>query len=100
MTEDRLNSAFETKIKIIGYTDSTGDYDYNLSVSRLRADKIKNYLLSNGVNLLNIETLGQGPENPIASNATLEGRRKNRRIEIEFDDQFKNHLYRKSSETQ
>jgi len=82
----------ETKIRIVGYTDSTGDYDYNLSVSRLRANKIKSYLYSNGVNALNIETIGLGPENPIASNATLEGRRKNRRVEIEFDDQFKNHL--------
>ena len=82
----------ETKIKIIGYTDSTGDYDYNLSVSKLRADKIKNYLCNNGVNSLNIETLGLGPDNPIASNATLEGRRKNRRVEIEFEDQFKKRI--------
>jgi general secretion pathway protein A len=97
LAELLINSP-ETKIKIKGYTDSTGDYDYNLSVSRLRADKIKSYLLNNGVNPLNIETFGLGPENPIASNATLEGRRKNRRVEIEFDDQFKNHLYRKSAE--
>jgi general secretion pathway protein A len=89
----------ETKIKIIGYTDSTGDYDYNLSVSKLRADKIKNYLCSNGVNSLRIETLGLGPDNPIASNATLEGRRKNRRVEIEFEDQFKKSIVNKKEGT-
>ena len=91
LAEFIINSP-ETKIKITGYTDSTGDYDYNLSVSKRRADKIKSYLCSNGVNSLNIEALGLGPENPVASNATLVGRRKNRRVEIEFDDQFKNHI--------
>ena len=88
----------EVKIKIKGFTDSTGDYDYNVSVSKLRADKIKSYLLSNGVNSLNIESLGLGSENPIANNATLEGRRKNRRVEIEIHTQFENSIYYKPSE--
>lgn len=97
LAECLINSP-EKKIKIIGHTDSTGDYDYNLRVSRLRADKIKSYLLSKGVNSKNIKTIGLGPENPIASNATLEGRRKNRRVEVEFDDLFKNYIYHKRSE--
>lgn len=97
LTEFMINSP-ETKIKIIGYTDSTGDFNYNLSVSKQRADMIKSFLCSYGVNSLNIEPLGLGPENPIASNATLEGRRKNRRVEIEFDDQYKNHIAYKPPE--
>jgi len=95
---DFLINSSGAKIRIIGYTDSTGDYDYNLSVSKLRADKIKSYLLSKGADPLNIKTLGLGSENPIANNATLKGRRKNRRVEIEFDDQFENHVYNKRSE--
>ena len=88
----------ETKIKITGYTDSTGDYDYNLRVSKLRADKIKSYLCNRGVNCLNIETIGLGPDNPIASNATSDGRRKNRRVEIEFKNQPQKNIARKSKE--
>jgi len=87
LVEFMINSP-ETKIRVTGYTDSTGDYDYNLSVSRRRADEVKSYLCRNGLNPLKIETLGLGPESPIASNATIEGRRKNRRVEIEFDTLF------------
>jgi len=71
-------------ITIRGYTDSTGSYSYNVSVSRFRANTIKTYLVGKGVNNSRIKATGLGPENPIASNSTLEGRRKNRRIEIEL----------------
>jgi general secretion pathway protein A len=73
-----------TKISVKGYTDSTGDYSYNVSVSRFRANTIKTYLVGKGVDSANIKADGLGPENPIASNETAQGRRQNRRVEIEL----------------
>ncbi len=72
------------RISIKGYTDSTGDYSYNVSVSRFRANTIKTYLVGKGVNPAAIIAEGLGPENPIATNKTAEGRRENRRVEIEL----------------
>jgi general secretion pathway protein A len=77
----RSNSA---GISIKGYTDSTGDYSYNVSVSRFRANTIKTYLVGKGVDPATIKADGLGPENPIATNNTAEGRRQNRRVEIEL----------------
>ena len=73
------------KVSIRGYSDSTGDYSYNVSVSRFRANTIKTYLVGKGVDSANIKADGLGPENPIASNNTAEGRRQNRRVEIELN---------------
>jgi len=72
------------KISIKGYTDASGDYSYNVSVSRFRANTIKTYLVGKGVDSANITADGLGPENPIASNDSAEGRRKNRRVELEL----------------
>jgi general secretion pathway protein A len=77
----RSNSA---RVSIKGYSDSTGDYSYNVSVSRFRANTVKTYLAGKGVDPANISVDGLGPENPLASNDTAEGRRKNRRVEIEL----------------
>jgi general secretion pathway protein A len=74
----------ETKIEVKGYTDSLGLLDYNLHISDLRANIIKIYLTNRGIHNSRIKAKGLGPENPIASNETLEGRRLNRRVEIEF----------------
>jgi len=72
-------------ISIAGYTDSTGSYSYNVSVSQFRANIIKTFLVGKGVEPDKIAAAGLGPENPIASNATAEGRQKNRRVEIEIN---------------
>lgn len=70
--------------KIIGYTDNIGNTDANLKLSRKRADKIRNYLVVNGVDRDQIEAEGKGMTDFLASNQTRAGREKNRRIEIEF----------------
>jgi len=75
----------ETKINISGYTDSSGAYSYNKSVSQFRANMVKGYLVGKGVQPLKIKAVGLGPENPIASNATEKGRQINRRVEIELN---------------
>jgi len=75
----------ETKIAVKGYTDSTGNESYNISVSRFRANIIKSYLVGKGVDSSKIESAGLGSKNPVATNKTTEGRRANRRVEIEFE---------------
>ena len=77
-----LYPAAEVIIK--GYTDSSGSKGYNKLLSRFRANNVKSYLAGQGINPLKIDTIGMGPVNPVASNATPEGRAKNRRIEIEL----------------
>ncbi|MBW2439454.1 MAG: OmpA family protein [Deltaproteobacteria bacterium] len=73
-----------TTIRVTGYTDSYGDRLYNVMLSAERANRVKAYLVQGGVPASKIQVHGLGPENPIESNATLEGRRKNRRVEIEL----------------
>jgi general secretion pathway protein A len=72
------------KIIVEGYTDSLGHPVYNKNLSKMRAEVIKKYLVDKGIPEAKIETVGMGPENPIASNETFEGRKLNRRIEIRF----------------
>ncbi|UCH23548.1 MAG: AAA family ATPase [Deltaproteobacteria bacterium] len=72
-------------INVTGYTDSSGSLSYNVSISKFRANIIKTYLAGKGVSPSRITALGLGPENPIASNETAEGKRQNRRVEIEFN---------------
>ena len=74
----------KTKLSVIGYTDSTGKLDMNMQLSRDRANSVRDYLVFKGVASSRILTEGKGPENPVASNATVEGREQNRRVEISF----------------
>jgi outer membrane protein OmpA-like peptidoglycan-associated protein len=75
----------EAQIKIKGYTDSFGAYSYNIMVSEQRANTIKNYLIAKGVTPSSMTTFGLGPQDFVASNESEEGRRLNRRVEIEFN---------------
>ncbi len=67
--------------EIIGYTDSRGSETYNKKLSQKRADEVKRLLIQNGVDASRITAVGMGELNPVASNATVEGRSQNRRIE-------------------
>ncbi|MGD8243446.1 MAG: AAA family ATPase [Desulfobacterales bacterium] len=71
-------------IQITGYTDAVGNLHYNFKVSEFRANIVKSFLVGRGLDPQYIESRGLGPANPIASNDTLEGRRLNRRVEIEL----------------
>jgi len=70
----------ELQIEIQGYTDSIGSDAYNLNLSRKRAEAVKAYLVSKGVNDSVLTAKGYGKADPIASNATAEGRAQNRRV--------------------
>jgi len=77
-----LNRNPDTVILVVGYTDSTGKFDYNIKLSEKRAEAVKNELVLNGVDPTRILTFGCGPKHPIAPNNTPEGRALNRRVEI------------------
>jgi OOP family OmpA-OmpF porin len=70
------------KVQVIGHTDSLGDRDANIALSAARADVVKSYLVSHAIAADMIETSGAGPDRPVVSNATAEGRARNRRIEF------------------
>jgi OOP family OmpA-OmpF porin len=69
-------------IDVIGHTDSDGTEEYNQALSVRRAQSVKDYLVSEGVDASIIDVSGEGELNPIASNATREGRAENRRVDI------------------
>jgi general secretion pathway protein A len=73
-----------SEIIIKGYTDTHGNYWYNLKLAIARADFVKNYLINRGIHPSRIKAVGMGSENPIDTNATKEGRKKNRRVEIKI----------------
>lgn len=79
---DIMNRYPETKIQVVGYTDSTGDPNYNLNLSLQRAQSVANYLANQGVSPRRITSVGYGARNPIATNETATGRAMNRRVEI------------------
>ena len=65
-----------------GHTDSVGSDAYNQRLSLARADAVKAYLVSNGVDIKRVRTVGKGESEPVADNATAEGRSKNRRVDV------------------
>jgi len=70
------------KLAIEGHTDSTGSDDFNMKLSGQRADTVRNYLISQGLSPDNITAQGFGKADPVADNATADGRKQNRRVEI------------------
>jgi len=79
---EALNVYTSVTVKIDGHTDNVGEYNYNLNLSKKRAESAKAYLVSKKVDTGRIETEGFSFSKPAASNATQEGRDKNRRIEV------------------
>lgn len=69
-------------VQVIGHTDNTGNSENNMNLGQKRADFVKDYLVQNGILKENIETSSKGQNEPIANNATKEGRVKNRRIVV------------------
>jgi general secretion pathway protein A len=69
---------------IKGYADKAGSYVYNKKLSEFRANIVKSYLVGQGISPTRIETVGMGEKDPLKPNRTAEGRRANRRVEIEL----------------
>jgi OmpA-OmpF porin, OOP family len=68
--------------EVTGHTDALGSRPQNIALSAARADAVKRYLISKGVAADNVSTTGVGPDRPLVSNDTAEGRSRNRRIEL------------------
>jgi len=77
-----LNEFDQTLIEVAGHTDSTGADSYNLQLSQRRAQSVTNYLIAQNVAAGRFQVIGFGERQPIASNATSQGRAQNRRVEI------------------
>jgi outer membrane protein OmpA-like peptidoglycan-associated protein len=77
-----LNAYPSSQVKLVGYTDTTGDPATNTTLSLARAKAVADLLASGGVAASRVTTEGLGSANPVASNDTEEGRAKNRRIEL------------------
>lgn len=74
----------QVRIEISGHTDSKGGYEMNMDLSRRRSESVKRYLVDAGIDESRIETRGAGPNEPIDTNDTSEGRANNRRIEVKM----------------
>ena len=79
----RLKERASINVEIAGYTDATEDTNaVNQSISQLRSETVKDYFVSNGIEVRRLTAKGYGSKSPIASNTTLQGREQNRRVEI------------------
>ncbi len=72
----------DSKILVQGYTDSQGSESFNMALSQHRAEAVRTYLVSHGIASDRVTAQGFGPANPVADNASPEGRADNRRVEI------------------
>lgn len=77
-----LNEFPSTAVDIIGHADSQGAEDFNQRLSEQRAQSVQSYLLNQNVTSVRLASAGFGETRPIASNETVEGRARNRRVEI------------------
>ncbi|MFC6204122.1 MULTISPECIES: OmpA family protein [Psychrobacter] len=82
-----IKSVPDMALTIVGNTDSLASDAYNLDLSRQRAEAVKDYLVSKGVDASKLSTKGAGESNPIADNSTDQGRFRNRRIEFTVYDE-------------
>jgi OOP family OmpA-OmpF porin len=79
---DAMSKLANRQVTIIGHTDNSGNRATNISLSQARADAVKGYLVAKGIASQQLTTTGVGPDQPIASNDTADGRARNRRIEF------------------
>jgi outer membrane protein OmpA-like peptidoglycan-associated protein len=82
---DILAKYSDDRIRVEGFTDSTGSSPHNEELSTRRASSVKNVLLSRGVKERQMLVQGQGENRPVAANTTPTGRAKNRRVELYID---------------
>ncbi len=82
-----INNVPDMKLMIVGHTDSQASDTYNMELSQERAESVKAYLVSKGVDASKLATKGMGESEPIADNSTEQGRFRNRRIEFMVNDE-------------
>ena len=77
-----LKKQLHRKIRIEGYTDSSGSESVNLDLSQRRADAVRDFLIENGISPRRITARGYGEATSVASNTTIAEQRENRRVEV------------------
>ena len=81
-----MNNLDLTLIEVAGHTDSQGSDKSNLNLSQRRAESVKAYLVSKGVDASRLSPKGYGEERPNETNETAEGRADNRRVEFTIEE--------------
>jgi outer membrane protein OmpA-like peptidoglycan-associated protein len=85
-TLNKLSGIFKeypkSYILVEGHTDSAGSEDYNMKLSQQRAESVTNYLIAQGISKVRFTTKWYGEMQPKADNSTVDGKRKNRRVEL------------------
>jgi OOP family OmpA-OmpF porin len=79
-----MNENATMQIEIAGHTDTTGSDDYNLNLSKQRANSVASYLAGKGIDKSRMTVEFYGETKPMVSNETREGRKKNRRVEFKI----------------
>ena len=79
---DMLQKDKHIQLLIEGHTSSEGGAEYNLELSKRRAESIRSYLIGEGIAVERLEIIGYGDTRPLQSNDTAQGRAKNRRVEF------------------
>jgi outer membrane protein OmpA-like peptidoglycan-associated protein len=79
-----MNTDKKLKIQLDGHTDNIGRKEYNLYLSRLRAESVRNFLISKGIDSSRISLSYYGMDKPMADNTTEQGRYLNRRVEMKL----------------
>ena len=74
----------QTNVAVNGYTDSTGGFEHNQTLSENRAKSVASYLATQGVATTRLVSTGFGPRYPVATNSTAQGRAENRRVELKL----------------
>lgn len=75
-----LKEAPGVQVEVQGHTDNLGDAQYNMELSQKRADSVRDYLVTRGVEAARLTAVGYGPTRPVATNTTKQGRITNRRV--------------------
>jgi outer membrane protein OmpA-like peptidoglycan-associated protein len=79
---DEMTKYPDIEIEIRGHTDALGNYQANMNLSQFRADAVRQYIVSRGIDPRRIRAVGFGSSSPIGDNRTASGRAQNRRIEV------------------
>lgn len=79
---DLLQASPQTEIMIVGHTDNIGSRGYNVNLSYQRTESVRNYLIERGISTSRIKMYGYGPDRPLTSNNSEDGRQINRRVEF------------------
>jgi OOP family OmpA-OmpF porin len=79
---DYLQKNTQWNVEIQGHTDSTGSMEWNMTLSERRAESVRDYMVTKGLDASRLTTVGFGPNEPMESNDTREGRAKNRRVDF------------------